>query len=547
MYRLSGPKLFLFIPVVIIGIVCVLFTPLYFNTTRVLSLSALMIGEAGLSFIPVLAFYPKARPLQAGILAIIYFFTTLIISFTVWSLNSFGIPQESAFLVKDGEFHINIYGLFASNLMSLLALVSNFRLIYDEELTKEQNKKMKYQQKQGIVPTHSSSPRHPNFESTKEPIQGAKPFKEPALEEDFLRPFEFEPQLDLSLENLPEESSGKLFYSESEKKEETFEETILSKKIKFDEPEEPPTPIKAPPKPKVSPFPPQNIKDDLQAIFEQYSSLNSVKKLTSGITDKPQLKRKEIEKRPTRKPYTLPKQQISVEVKDEDVHEASFRTISEEEKLNELKEELKKELKAELQSKLKENTPPAKDKSETIFNDIFVKEEPQPVKAQEVDQIKEELIQSIKSIKDELLESLKQEIKKELIEENTLPAASNTPVEEKEDYSEYKEKLSLISKEAQVNGALFLNPNGTIIAESWKEQPVLHKKQHSNIPLVFNSLCKQINKTNQGSNYHILLESENGTIVLESVENKILTVYSKGTGEANSGQILRALLESEEN
>ncbi len=94
---------------------------------------------------------------------------------------------------------------------------------------------------------------------------------------------------------------------------------------------------------------------------------------------------------------------------------------------------------------------------------------------------------------------------------------------------------------------MFLNHNGTVIAESWKEKPVLHKDEHASISNEFNFFSKEISKTNQGEIYHILLESENGTLILANSENKILTVYSKGTGEANSGQILRTLIKAEEN
>ena len=79
MYRLTGPIIIIFIPLVIIGIICVALTPNYFTVTRILSFSALLIGEAGLSFIPVLAFYPKATPLQGFVLALIYFFMSFFL------------------------------------------------------------------------------------------------------------------------------------------------------------------------------------------------------------------------------------------------------------------------------------------------------------------------------------------------------------------------------------------------------------------------------------------------------------------------------------
>ena len=536
MYRLSGPNLIIFIPIVIIGIVCVTLTPTYFNVTRVLSLFALLIGEAGLSFIPILAFYPKARLVQAIILAIIYFFTTLIICFSVWGINGLGIPGESAFLIKDSEFHINIYALFASNLISLIVLILNFKLVYDEELTKEfrAKNKNKYQHQQSFAGFSQARPKRPDFDNIKESVTSDKvthkPFNEPGLEEDFLKAFEFEPQSDFSPESLPEESSGKLFYSDALEKSseaETIEKKIESKK--------------------ANPFPPQNIKDDLQAIFEQYSSLNAVKKLTSGITDKPHLKRKEYEKRSTRKPYILPKTQMSVEIKDEDVHEASFRPLNEQDKLNEIKEELKKELKAEIQKEKKDESEKTEDKTQ---EKIYTKEE--SLQTKNVEEIKEDLI---KSIKDELIESLKQEIKKELImdeniKDKPLIKSDETLVQEEEeedDIKELEQQLGYINNEAKLNGSIFLKQNGTIIAENWKEKSVLHKEDYTNLLNEFNFLNKQINKTNQGSVYHILLESDNGTLVLANSEDKLLTVYSKGTGEANSGQILRTLIEAEEN
>ena len=72
MYRLSGPNIILFIPLLIIGIFVVALTPHYLIQSRIISLAALLIGEIGLSFIPVIALFPKATLIQAVVLAIIY-------------------------------------------------------------------------------------------------------------------------------------------------------------------------------------------------------------------------------------------------------------------------------------------------------------------------------------------------------------------------------------------------------------------------------------------------------------------------------------------
>ena len=97
MYRLIGPKIIFFIPIVLIGIVVVALTPNYFGVTRTLSLSALLLGQSGLSLIPILALYPKASPAQAAILGAVYFFTTFIICFAVSGINNLGWPGNFAF------------------------------------------------------------------------------------------------------------------------------------------------------------------------------------------------------------------------------------------------------------------------------------------------------------------------------------------------------------------------------------------------------------------------------------------------------------------
>lgn len=541
MYRLTGPNLILFVPIVLIGIIFCSITPNYFGASRILSLLSLLIGEAGMSFIPVLALFPKARPLQAILLALIYFFTTILICFAAWAINNFGFPGKYAFMWKDGEFNLNTYSLFVANLFSLISLILNFRLIYDEELTKEiqlRGTKNKYSQKSRFTGFQKPLLKRPEFKQNpgfssakKENYETKSKFKKD-FEEDFGKPFEFEPETLISPESLPEESSGGLFAEKETKSKPTTsdffdtegpeEETSIKFTSGISTVKAPKVEIQEKPKPiQVSPFPPSSIKDDLAAIFEQYSSLDAVKKLTSGRSSK-QTQYQKKTRHSKNKPYELPKEkessQISVHIEGEDIHEASFRQISEQEKLQEIKEELKKEL-----------TPPPQES-------------------------KEEIIQSIKTIKDELIESLKEEIKKEFTVEKPKEITKETteePEEEEkiteEEISDLQETLNKINKEPKVTGSFFINKNGELIVETWKEKPVLHKEVDKTISQVFNSLNNQINKTNQGSLSHILLESENGTMVLANIynDNKILTVSTTGTTPSDSGQILRVLSEIE--
>ena len=304
MYRLAGPKLLLFIPIVIIGIIITTITPSYFGETRILSLFALLIGEAGLSFIPVLALYPKATFTQAVLLALIYFFTTLIICFAAWASKIFGNGNDYAFILKEGEFYINTYSLFVANIFSVIAVTTNFRLIYDEELTKKAQRESKeggYKKKSKFISFQKPLLKRPVFEESQkasEPKKRDESFssfeKEESLGDDFIRPFEFEPEVPTSLENLPEESSGKLFAPKEEHKtsssdffiDEPTETYKTTKKSNFDtmsslKSDELQTETKT----SASPLSPSNIKNDLAAIFEQYSSLNAVKKLTTSKTE----------------------------------------------------------------------------------------------------------------------------------------------------------------------------------------------------------------------------------------------------------------------
>ena len=501
MYRLSGPNLILFIPLLIIGIFTVALTPHYLIQSRVISLVALLIGETGLSFIPVIALFPRATFVQAIVLAVIYLLTTLIICFAAWGINTLGWPGEYSFILNNDEFSINTFTLFISNIFSFIILVTNYRLTYDEEMTKQNKAELREKHRASFSGTSKPKLNRPQFEEiTKAATETTDKFKTPkiksssnAMDEDFWKPFEFEPELNKTLENLPEESSGKLFSNKE------TEARPLEKESDFfdaDETRADDLAYKTIEKPKpiqISPFPPSNIKDELAAIFKQYSSLDAVKKITSSKSKKPF-------------PYSLPKPQISVKVEGEDVHEASFRHISEAEKIEEIKETLKKELEQEMKSKLVDTHEP-----------------------------KENIIESIKNIKEELIESLKSEIKKEF------SASSDEEIEI------LQQHLKGINKNDQIIGSTYLSPTGAVLSENWNEK--LGSFESENIPQkiseLFTQINNQVNKTKQGSLLHILLESKNGTLVIANSEDKLLAIQTKGTGEVYMGQLLRTLSEIE--
>ncbi|MBI3590254.1 MAG: hypothetical protein HY094_02610 [Candidatus Melainabacteria bacterium] len=185
-----------------------------------------------------------------------------------------------------------------------------------------------------------------------------------------------------------------------------------------------------------------------------------------------------------------------------------------------IKGALKKEFEDNLQTRLDEE---AKKREESI---------------QKTSETKEEIIQSIQSVKvelkKELIQSLKEELKKELTEEIT---------EEEEEILD--EALININNDLKCKGSMFLNLKGDVLVENWDRQ-ISHEEIDSTIIQVFNTVNQETNETNQGSLLHILLESEDGTLALANIENKILTVYTNGTGELFSGQILRTLSEIEE-
>ncbi len=519
MYRLSGPNIIFFIPLLIIGIFVVALAPHYLVQSRIVSLGSLLIGEIGLRFIPVIALFPKATLIQATALALIYMLTTIATCFAAWGINALGWPGEFSFLIKNDELNINTYALFISNIFSFFILVTNYRLKYDEELAKNRETPSK-EKKRGIW-DGLIKPRlnRPNFyEGASPPVQSTEKTKSQktkssssTMDDEFWKPFEFEPELNKTSTNLPEESSGKLLAKESEIKETKKESDLFgNEELMLEESSSSYKTIEKPKPIKISPLPPSNIKEELTAIFEQYSSLDAVKKLTSSKSEK------EIKRRPEReskKPYSLPKPQMSVKVQGEDIHEASFRHISEAEKIEEIKESLKKELEEELKSKIISGT------TKEVQKDIS---EP-----------KENIIESIQNMKEELIESLKSGFKKEF----PPPVFSN-----KESENIHK-KLKEINKHDLVTGSMYLNYNGNVLSEDWNEEVKLPDKTSKEISQFFNQTNKQINKTKQGALLHILLESKNGSLVVANHDDKLFAIQSKGTGEIYLGQLLRKLAE----
>ncbi len=539
MYRLSGPNIIIFIPILIIGIFVVAFTPHYFMQSRIMSLVSLFIGEMGLSFIPVIALFPKATFIQAIILAVIYLLTTIAIFLGSWGINTLGWPGEYSFIIRDDELHINTFALFASNFFSLISLITNYRLVYDEDLTQ----KSKIPSKKPGIFNSFNKPKlnRPKFEeSTKSPTEtfdkpSASKIKDLGddLEEDFWKPFDFEPEEKKASDTLPEESSGKLFSSKEvdvqKNESEFFDNEDSSKELKdpmFDlNPEDSSQKIIEKPKPiQISPFPPSNIKDELTAIFEQYSSLDAVKKITSSKPQKT-IKRKSEEE--TKKTYSSPRKQISVKVEGEDIHEASFRQITDAEKIEEIKESLKKELEQEIKLKLNLDKESSKESVEA----------------------KENIIESIKNIKEELIESLKTEIKKEFSEIEQQSESLITEITFTDDELETMgQKLTEINKTNQLIGSMYLSYSGNVLSESWNERTEASSTENisKKAGQLFSQFNKQINKTKQGGLLHILLESKNGTLVMANEEDKLLVIQTKGTGEVYMGQLLRKLSELED-
>lgn len=429
MYRVSGPNLIIFIPVTIIGIVIVTLIPHYIGVSRILSFTSLIIGELGLSFIPVLAFYQKATITQVLLLASIFFLNTILICFSVWGIHTIGFTPKFAFLWKDNQFYINTYAVFAANIFSFINLLLCFKLIYDEELAKEQHTKKKSIRERHGFGFRSPLLRRPMFEdftrtastrkSTQSPRTTSTTKEEEALfDEEIEKSFEFEPDIETESDNLPEESQGGLFAKdepESSDLPEFFDEETEQQKKKNNPTTE--DPFKSsiststhyetktgPSRTKtMTPItPPGDIKEDLSAIFEQYSSLNAIKKLTGRKTTE---QRTYSKKEKYKKPYVLPHdtEDISVEIEHAgDVHEASFRQISGKETIEEIKSDLKEEINKEILSKLEEKTSQIK---ESISK---------------TELLQDEIIKNIKNVKEELLNNLREEIKGKIEEKDDI-------------------------------------------------------------------------------------------------------------------------------
>jgi len=350
-----------------------------------------------------------------------------------------------------------------------------------------------------------------------------------------------------------------------------------------------------------SPFPPSDIKGDLQAIFEQYSSLNAVKKLTSTKVEKKSLfqKRKQAENHAAQIPKIESKEQpIPIKEKeDEVIFDATYRQITEEEKLAEIKEELKKqlkeeleqqalvkeeeknkeelsqsiqtlrnELKRELEEKLQEKlVSEAEQKEEEKNKEDFLNQSIQTLRnelkkeleeklqeklaseaekeevAQKLPEIKEELI---KSLKIEILESLKEELKKEII----IPEQKIQKEEPKinqEDIKKMSELLRTLNNTVKCTSTMFLDYSGNLLVRGETDKRVIQEDSCKVIGNLFSTINKNIASTNQGKLLHVLLESEDGTLALAELKSKMLVMSTEGTGEGSSAQILRALSDLE--
>jgi predicted regulator of Ras-like GTPase activity (Roadblock/LC7/MglB family) len=539
MYRISAPNFLILSIVIVVGIILTSATPNYFGSTRILSFISLIIGELGMSFIPIIALYPKANPSQSIILAFIFFISTFIMCVASWGVNSLGWPGDFAFQWKDNEFYVNTYSLFVANIVSLASLVINFKLIYDEELTKN---------------FHNGKKGRPAFRGFKKPLlkrpdpgsttsfsqrtssssggSTSTSFSNKQKREsddDFGKPFDFTPdEAEVRADKLPEESSGKLFVAESEIRveEKTYkpnnegldsgdvfgnspffqdEELRVSnfdeeeEKVEFsaksgspsggklaqtEEKIEKPKPINIESSIKL----PSDAKKDLAAIFEQYSSLNAVKKLTTGISEKHKLSRE---------------RKLSKKVIFEDVHEATFRPLSQaEEQIEEIKESLKKESREEL----------------------------------------------IESIKDELKEELRESFKNEM--KQNLPIVESEEVDEDDadnaDNFDIKNTLENVNKVKSVLGSFLLDDKGNVLVEEWNGNSFNLDNVKLAILHLFKKFKNETSNINQGQLNHLLLETDQGTLVLAAKGNKVLCIHSEGTGEVFSGQILRTLSELED-
>lgn len=519
MYRLTAPNLFIFIPVIIIGILFATLTPGYINANRILSLISLIIGQIGMSFIPVISLFPKANLLQAIILAISYFLTTFIICFATWGIYNLGLTEDYAFLWKDDIFHVNIASLFVANIIAFINLIFCYKLIYDEEMTKEfhaKGRKFKKVSRNKLSDFKSSILNRPSFEKgksyTERPRQGVSSSPSKAtkkedlfLDEDFGKPFDFEPEKEAISDKLPEESSGELFTQEIKEgplqsdfftDDVNFKSDFIETKNDFNRSSSTGSVEESF---QSSINLPTDIKDDLAAIFEQYSSLDAVKKITNEKVEKIQEKKKEL--------FSFPKEEIKINIKDEDIEEATFRQVSESEKIEELKKTFREDIKEENEIKPK---PQIQNMQESLIDIPVV-----------------------------------QESKIEVVE-NKIETENKVEVENdftQEEINLLNESLNAVNSQPKVTGSMFISPAGKVITENVKNKTSL---KEGNMVGLFSHYNEEISKTNQGGLSHLLLESEDGTVVMANLENLLLTVITEGKGEDYTGQILRAVTKVEE-
>lgn len=472
MYRLLPPNLIIYIPYIVIGVIFATVVPNYLTGTRILSIVSLIIGQIGMSFVPVIALFPKANLIQSVILAITYFVTTFIICSFSWGLYTLGLVPEYSFIWKDEQFHVNIASLFIANIISFASLLTCFKLVYDEELAKKMHSKGKttlFKGFRGLGFTTGEMPqmkKSPNFETPKS-NNPQQPFNkregdifQDDIIKDFGKPFEFHAEKEITKESLPEESSGKLFSSPEQKKSEISDF--------FSEPE----------KEKIEPLkstiiaPPKNIKDELAEIFEQYSSLDAVKKIQDETEVSPKKSKKTEE--------------VLFKLDSEDIEEATFKQID-----------------IPIESK----TIPEEALALDIQGDTDVIQKPLQEEAK--------------------VEEIKQE------EKEVMPKYSQGEIQH------LNALLNELKVDDSIVAGIFLAQDGEAITHQIFNDSTFNFNEA--LTSVFKILNLYINKTNQGNLSNLLLESDNGSVLIALVEGKFLALISNKYGEINTANMLRAL------
>lgn len=92
---------------------------------------------------------------------------------------------------------------------------------------------------------------------------------------------------------------------------------------------------------------------------------------------------------------------------------------------------------------------------------------------------------------------------------------------------------------------MFLTPSGEVITEDL-ENIEFTDNQKSSLTKMFIEYCNETKVTEQGELAHLLLESDNGTLVLANLGDKFLTVITDGKEEIQMAHILRAITRVEE-